>query len=87
MILNFFGNIDFVDRWNLNEHPLYIKLNKNEKNYIKIDELPFIGGYKVNSLQSIANFLREHSWVFENKYWKYISKHIQAYINLPYSDL
>lgn len=82
-----FGAIQFEDYWNLEKHPLYLKLNKKEKPYLLFNEEPIKGYEKVKSLTDVANFLRRNDWAFQNKYWGNISHTIQAAINLPYTEL
>lgn len=81
--IKFFGGRDFVDYWNLQEHPLYVSLEK-KKPYFNIRELSTEGFEKVDSLHSLANFLRKNDWVFQSRYWSYISNEVQAAINIPY---
>ena len=84
--VKFFGGLDFHDYWNLNEHPLYVLL-ENKKPYFNIRELPKHGFEKIDSLQSLADFLRRNDWVFQSKYWPYIYNEVQAAINIPYTKL
>lgn len=50
------AGVELRDYWNLEQHPLFFKLNKKEKPYIHVDEVYFEGSTKTDSLQAIANF-------------------------------
>ena len=82
-----FGGIEFKDYWDLSRHPLYITLDKKQKPYFRIKEMPTAGYTKATSLTDIASYLRENEWSFESKYWKVISNEIQAAINIPHTDI
>lgn len=80
-----FGGVYFYDYWNLNNHPIYLNLNKRKLPYLKFSEIPTGNFYRVNSLTDINDFLRRNDWAFEDKYWKNISHVIVSFLNIPYT--
>lgn len=77
--------IDFEDYWNLREHPLYIKLNKKEKPYLRFSEIPEEGYEMISSLTAIRMILDKVEWSSQDRYWKNIARSIQSAINIPYT--
>ncbi len=78
-----FEGHNFTDYWGLKEHPLFVKLNKNAKPYLRFDEEYFLGSTKVNSLSALANFLRANEWTAQKKYLENIRRTIAAAIGIP----
>lgn len=83
----FFGGINFNDYWDLRNHPLYISFDKKNKPYLKFKENPDLEYIKVESLTDIANIFKKNDWVFQTKYWKFISHTLMASLNIPYTKL
>ncbi len=78
----FIGDTTFYDYWDLRSHPLYILADKKQdKPYLKFDEVYFANSIKVSSLGDISRVLREILWTSEPRYWKHISRTIQSIIN------
>lgn len=81
-----FLGIDFNDYWDLHNHPLYISIDRKQKPYFKLREIPISGYIKVASLDDITNFLGKNEWTFQKKYWKFISHSLIAALNIPHSN-
>lgn len=79
--------ICFTDYWNLKSFPLYVKLEKKQRPYFIAKELPAKGYEKINSLQSLTNYINKFDWSFKIKYWQSISRNIQAAIEIPNNKL
>lgn len=81
-----YAGYDIYDYWNLKEHPLYISFDiKNKPFFMYFDETPFFGSIKVANLTEIRDALYKNNWVFEEKYWKVIRKHIQTMLIIPWT--
>lgn len=77
---------DYFDYWGLQTHPLYISFNKNNKpHYMRFDEVPFNGSFKISCLTDVRNSLYKNEWAFETKYWKPISRYIQTMVDIPWT--
>ncbi len=73
-------NVDIFDYLNLKQHPMYLKIDKKDKNFhygICLIGLPREGFTKVTSIHEIEHELRKNSFVYEKNTDK-ILKYIQG---------
>ena len=84
-----FWEYELSDYWNLNDHPLYIKLiSKREAPYFKISEQDFEGSTKISSLTAFVRYYSAFDWLLVSKTkTEKVIKLTQSMINIPWSPL
>lgn len=79
--LKYIRGMDFYDYRDLAHYPWYIKLDKKNFPYLRIDYNPREGLSKISSLHEFKLYLNQYNWTSQPKFWKEIAKHAVSDLN------